>query len=87
MAIPKRKSDGLFEASDSGPQRRNLVVAADGAVPVSSPVHHFHSVLETAFAPEPEVEKLPGVVRMLIIGGGIVVPWACIFGLAKLVLA
>ena len=86
MATPKRKTDGFFEASAPELQRRNLAVAADGSMPVGSPVHHFHAVLETAFAPEPGVEKWSGAARMLILGAGVIVPWASIFGVAKLIL-
>ena len=86
MALPKRDSDGFFEAS--APMRRAQIVtlAGDGAIPASSPVHHLQNMLETAFAPEPQVNKWPGAVRMLILGVGIVGPWASIFGIAKLAL-
>ena len=85
MALPKQKNDGLFEASEAPLRRPTMTVAVSSATPVDSPVHHLHKLLETSFAFEPVVEKWPGAVRMLVLGVGVVVPWASILGLAKLV--
>ena len=86
MPTPKRKSEGAFEAVLPGRRLSGIGLAVEGATPVSSTVHHFHAVLETAFAPEPEIEKWSGAVRVLILGAAIVGPWASIFVMAKLAL-
>ena len=85
MALPRQKSDGFFEASGVPLRLPTMILAVDGTMPVDSPVHHLHNLLETSFSPEPAVKKWPGAFRMLVLGVGVVVPWASILGLAKLV--
>ena len=85
MALPKQKSDGFLEASGAPSRLRTMALAVDGAMPADSPVHHLYNLLETSFAPEPAVKKWPGAVRMVVLGLGVVVPWASILGVVKLV--
>jgi hypothetical protein len=81
VSATRRKTEWL--APESPRARPPIALAREGQAAVPVAVHDLHRVLEMEFAPEPEVKRWPGAVRLLVLFVGAAAPWAGLIMIAR----
>ena len=77
---PKQPSIPADPVARCGTPRRPVDTTS---ISSRSPPHDLQLSLELAFAPEPEVERYPGAVRLVVLAVSIVAPWTAILMAAR----